>query len=539
MTITYSLAPEPFWYISNLIGQAAGGAKLYTLRSLNHDDPKPVYQDPAGSIPWTNPINFNENGVAPGPFYFQFDSTMPNELYYLRVEDAQGNTLWTIDNFSGGNGGGGGGTSTTIKPLTNYIANNQFTDHIGDTITTSLTNLVIAPSNHRGFTPAGVSTVSTVGGGVVGPDIRFLKNSTVNTDNISFPLFALGDPALAPDVTPVDYVRYQCTSSNPGETLKCFQFPITQKVKNLSNQEMTFKLWAKVNAVPVDIKIYVRQYFGSGTAASSEVRQLIDTITLSATWNASFSHFTVPNVATKSIGTLNSQTDDDALYIQVEMPHNIACDVFFTKPSLYLGAIEPPQDYEDYDQISSITYAARTGDVRVGYLPTAPLGWVAMNDGSIGNVLSGASNFSSASAFQLYSTLYTAIDQAWAPVSTGRTAPGNTMAAAVTDFLANKTLTLPKALGRALASAGGGAELTPRALGEDIGVESHLMTLNELAPHTHTFPVNFGTSNASGGSGRNAASSGASNTGPITGAGAQAALNLMQPTSFMNVYIKL
>lgn len=539
MTITYSLAPEPFWYISNLVGEAAGGAKMYTRRALNHDENKVVYQDAAGSLAWTNPIIFDLNGVQ-GPFYWEFDSNDPDELYYIYVTDAEDNLIWDINGFSGGNGGGGGGTVTTFIPLTNYIANNQFIDHIADTVTTSLTNLVIAPSNHKGFTPAAVSP-ATQTNGVVGPDIRFLKNSTANTDNVTFPLFNLASSPLSPDVTPVDYVHYQCTTSNPGEVYKCFQFPITQKIKNLSNQVMTFKIWAAVAATPVNITAYLRQYFGSGTAASAEVRTAIATIPLTTTWTQLFYQFTVPSVAAKSIGTVGSQTDDDALYIQLEMPLNAACDVYFTKPALYLGDIQPPVDYEDYDQIDSINSTARTGDIKIGYLPTAPLGWLTMNDGSIGNVGSGATNLASASAFQLYSTIYTAVSDTWAPVSTGRTAPGNTMAAAITDFIANKTLTLPRALGRAFAGAGTGSGLSARAVGQYTGVETYQLVANDLPPHVHPpLAPNSAFKGEQGGAGRATSGSGDVTSMATTGANTTTnqAVSLMQPTSFMNVYIK-
>jgi hypothetical protein len=541
MTKTYNLAPEPRWIIINNEGTVAGGAKMYTRRSDNWDIPKAVYQTPDTSTPWTNPIIFDLNGVE-GPFYWEYDSDFPDELYYIYVEDKDGNLLWSMNGFSGGSGGGGGGNVTTYLPLVNYINNNQFIDHIKDTVTTSQTNLVIAPSNHKGFTPADINPVTQTWG-TVGSDIRFLKNSTANTDNISFPVFALGTAPLLPDVTPADYLRYVCTTNNLGETYKCFQFPITQKVKNLSNQIMTFKVWAR-SATPDDIEIYVRQYFGSGPGVSLEVRDQIGTMSLTSTWTRQYFQFTVPNVAAKTLGSVGSQTDDDALYIQIQMPLNQACDISFVKPALYLGDIEPPIDYENYDQISAITYTARTGDVRVGYSPVAPRGWVTMNDGTIGNDGSLATNFASASAFQLYATLYTAISDTYAPVSGGRTAPGNTMANAVADFVANKTLTLPRSLGRVLAATGAGSGLTARALGEYLGEEAHLMTLDELVQHNHNplSPANrfvtggTGSSNLTGGSDLGTSLT----TGGVSGATVpNNAFNIMQPTSFMNFYIKL
>lgn len=545
MTITYNLAPEPIWTLINLEGTVAGGAYLFTYRSLNKIQQKPVYQDPLGNEPWTNPIVFNLNGTQ-GPFYFETDSTDLEDTYYLEAWSAdprdplQGAILlWTIDNFAPGSSGGGGGGTEYIQ-FQNYIANNQFINQIGSTDTTNITNIVVAPSNHKGFTPA-ASNPLVATNGVVGPDIRFLKSSTANTDNISFPTFPLSSAPLLPDVTPAHYLRYQCTTSNPGEVYKCFQFPITQKVKNLSNQVMTFKIWAAVSSVDAAIQPYIRQYYGSGSAATAEVLTAIGSpLALTTTWTPFFSTFTVPDVSGNSLGTPGRQTDDDAIYIQLMMPINSACDIFFTKPALYLGNIQPSQDFEDYDQIDSINSTPRTGDIRVSLTPSAPPGWLPMNDGTIGNTGSGATLAAGDYVFQLYSTIYTSVIDTWAPVSGGRTAPGNTMTTAITDFIAGKTLTLPLSLGRALAGAGAGAGLTSRALGENLGEESHTMTIGELATHRHS-PLAPGTGfiTNSSGSGNTTTGSNIGNVASTADTGSSTPFNVMQPTSFMNIFIKL
>jgi len=536
MAITNLLAPIPKWVIANNTGTLAGGCKLYTYRSLNKIQHKIVYQDAGGTIPYTNPIIFDANGTE-GPFYWSVDSADLSDTYYLEMYDSDDNLLWTVDNYFAPGSGGGGGNVTTYVPLTNYIANNQFIDHIDDTANpVGVTNLVIAPSNHKGFTPALVNPI--VGTyGVVGPDIRFVKNNTAATDEITFPLFALASAPLTGDVTPVDYVRYQCTNSPAGETYKSFQFPICQKIKNLSNQAMTFKIWARVTATPVTLTGYVRQYFGSGTAASAEVRLSIGTLALTTTWTPFNLSLTIPDVAGKSIGTPGLQTDDDALYFQLEMPLGVPCDVLFTKPALYLGTIDPDLTFEDYDQINSITQTPRTGDIKTSLLSSAPRGWVAMNDGSIGNAGSGATNRAHADAFQLYKTIWDGVINTWAPVSTGRGAT------AQADFIAGKTLTLPRSLGRTLSGAGAGSGLTSRALGEYIGAESRTLSVDDLAPHTHNNPaaapflLNGGVIASGfilGGSGNNS-----NLTGGVSGQGAQTPVSLMQPSSFMNVFIKL
>lgn len=544
MAITYSLAPIPKWVMINNEGTVAGGAKLYTRRSLNPTQDKIVYQDAGGTIPWTNPIIFDLNGTQ-GPFYWAVDSADLDDTYYLEARDADGNLLWTLDDYFPP-GSGGGGTITTFVPITNYITNNVFIDHIDDTVNPiGQTDLVIAPSNHKGFTPALVNpTVSTYG--TLGPDTRFVKNNTAATDQISFPLFALASNPLTGDVTPVDYVRYQCTNSPAGETFKCFQFPITQKVKNLADQEMTFRIWAKVAVTPVTLTLYSLQYFGSGTAASAEVRTTLDTMLLDTNWTQYSITLVIPDVAGKSLGTVGQQTDDDALYIQLEMPLGAPCDVWFTKPKLYLGDIDPQASFETYDQINAVDSTPRTGDIKTSMLTSANKGWVPMNDGSIGNVGSGATTRANQDTFQLYKTIWDGVLDLWAPVSTGRGAT------ATADFIANKTLTLPRSLGRAMAGAGAGAGLTARALGQYLG--SEVITMAAMPSHNHTGSSasvpNLGKSDTVGFSGNRGMQTD-DNPGPkpvtltIAAAGGGtlnvqgAADGNMEPTSFFNVFIKL
>ncbi len=541
MAITYLLAPEPKWYIVNNAGTAAGGAYMYTTRTLNRVQDKIVYKDSGGKIPWTNPIIFDLNGVQ-GPFYWSVNDAALDDTYYIEVwtgdrddPNAGAELLWTMDDFAPP-GSGGGGDTETFLPLSNYIANNQFIDHIDDMAAAdNVTNTVIAPSNHKGFTPALINPVIGTHG-AVGPDIRFVKNNTMLlSDQITFPLFPLADGPLTGDVTPVDYVRYRCSGSPAGETYKAFQFPITQKVKNLSNTTVTLVIWAAVTSSPISVQAYYRQYFGSGTAASAEVYNAIGApLSLTTTWTKFVRNVVIDSVAGKNIGTLGSQTDDDALYIQLQMPLGENCDILFIKPALYLGAINPDKEFEDYDQINSINSTPRTGDIKVNYLtssvtPVIP-GWVAMNDKSIGNVGSGATGRENKDTFQLYKTIWDGVINTWAPVSTGRGA------SAVADFIANKTLTLPRSLGRAMAGAGTGSGLTTRALGEYVSsTETTTLIGANLPVGTPFNTVNSASAIVDFGS--NVFVPAQVGTGYTQGASTP--FTNMQPSSFMNVYIKL
>ena len=507
---------------------------------------------PFGNKAWPNPIIFDANGTQ-GPFYWEVDSANPNDTYFLEINAADGTELFTIqDYFPPGSGGGGGGGGTVNVNIVNFISNNQFIDHIDATANPiGSGNLVIAPSNHKGFTPALVNPLVGTNGGL-GGDIRLVTNTGIGTpatDQITFPTFLLSDAALIPDVTPSEYVNYECTNSPIGEQYKAFQFPICQKVKNLSNQKMTLSIWAKYTTTPGTITGWVRQYFGSGTAASAEVRNQVATWVLTSSWKQYNAFITIPDVSGKSLGTPGLQTNDDALYIQIQMPLNQASNVAFTKPGLYLGQVIPTTTFDTYDQINTIADSPRTGDIRVSLTNKAPLGWLPMDDGSIGNADSGATTYANMQTFQLYTTLYTCVSDAWAPVSGLRTPPGNDMASAITDFLLGKRLSLTRSLGCALAAAGNSALLSSRALGEFVG--SEFITIAGMPAHNHpgstvglaignqgTNSTGFTTSAAnSPATALNIAAQGGGATGVLNVRGADD--GNMQPTSFMNVFIKI
>lgn len=184
-----------------------------------------------------------------------------------------------------------------------------------------------------------------------------------------------------------------------------------------------------------------------------------------------------------------------------------------------------------------------TGDVKLTLKTTADTGWVLMNDGTIGNASSGGTTRANADTESLFTLLWNNTADAQCAVSTGRGA------SAAADFAANKTIALPKALGRALACYGAGSGLTSRALALATGEETHTLTEAELPTITPT-----GTTTAENISSFIADQDVAAGLGPgpddvpsafTTGAitinsfGSDDPHNNMQPTLFLNVMIKL
>lgn len=195
--------------------------------------------------------------------------------------------------------------------------------------------------------------------------------------------------------------------------------------------------------------------------------------------------------------------------------------------------------------------AFQTGDVILTMRPTASTGWVLCNDGTIGNAGSAATTRANADTQALYTLIWNAVSNTYAPVTGGRGV------SAAADFAANKPLALTKMLGRALGIAGGGSGLTSRALGQTVGSETHTLVEAEMPAHNHSVTdpghshsasVRLGTSAggltyAYGGTADNASQGVTVNSNTtgisIQNKGGGGAHNIMQPTSFLHAHIRL
>lgn len=187
--------------------------------------------------------------------------------------------------------------------------------------------------------------------------------------------------------------------------------------------------------------------------------------------------------------------------------------------------------------------AFTTGDVKLTLKTTADTGWVLMNDGTIGSASSGATTRANADTVTLYTLLWSNTADADCAVSGGR---GGSAAA---DFAANKTLALPKSLGRALAVYGTGSGLTARALAHVVGSET--LSTAELPAHAHAAGSYVYTVSDAGGAaagllagqvgntGAGAVNTGLAVTGTSGSIGSSTADSKMQPSVFLNVMIKL
>lgn len=186
-----------------------------------------------------------------------------------------------------------------------------------------------------------------------------------------------------------------------------------------------------------------------------------------------------------------------------------------------------------------------TGDVKLTIKTTADAGWVLMNDTTIGDATSGATGRANADTVALYTLLWNNTVNGDCAVSSGRGAN------AAADYAAHKTIALPKALGRALATYGTGSGLTARTLAKATGSEdsinvAHVHTVTD-AGHVHGRGESTNQNLIGGASGafvrtnvQAASNTDSATTGiSIDSSGSSGTGANMPPTLFLNTMIKL
>lgn len=177
----------------------------------------------------------------------------------------------------------------------------------------------------------------------------------------------------------------------------------------------------------------------------------------------------------------------------------------------------------------------QTGNILPSYRNDERSGFILATEGTIGSSKSNASVRANDDTENLYMVWWTTYPNEYAPVIGGR---GNT---AAEDWSDNKPLTIPVIPGRLVSNSGNGDGLPERTLGESTGAETHALTELEAAEHTHSTSVyNAGSTNTSI---LQFYTSGLGVQGPIRNhyetEGTGAPHNNVQPTTFINLYIKL
>lgn len=620
MTINTDLLVAAPMLQNYLVDKDTGQPLANGIVSLYRDTARSFYKNwyyqtgSPGTYTWValdNPLNLSSvgtiqdpNGNDVIPFYYPFQENNENikDAYYITVysvdENGESSTLqFTRENFPF--------LPSNINPLStaptwrNYILNNVYWRNIGALNATNVLDQAIAPSQHDGYT---------------NPDIRFIKSVTGASDSL---IFAPMTETLSNDITPETMLSFTCTGVMAGETSKCIQYPISLHVDTLNSVSGTIVFQGQNVAGNTNnyVDLYFYQFLGTGALAQPDPI-LIQRVIL----NNDFTRTLVPFITPSSDGLSLGAGGDDALFLRVQYPLSALFSINHTKPSIYFSNDVPDNDFDTYDEIGSIIDSPRTGDFRFSlnyFSQFGQFGWVAANDGSIGNVSSGASCFAESSAWPLYKLIWENVLDNWAPVSGGRGAN------AYADFEALKPMTLTRNLGRVVAglnpffnspitftvntgtdiltlsaassytvgtplqvsnsggglpsplaantvyfvsannistttmklsttlenaysgvdiditTSGTGTQTIQNALGAYVGESKHTQSISELVAHQHTAPV---YSLSAGGNAlfSNYETGGSqSNTAITDSTGSSTPFNVIQPTTYANVFFKL
>jgi hypothetical protein len=345
-------------------------------------------------IPLPNPLTLSAagticdiNGVDTIPFFYPYselDETV-SQPYFITIVNQFGTNQITRANFPF-NRAAGGGNVTEIENVQNLIVNNGFWRNLQPNYINSLSltsialntlavdgsvSVVVAPSQHDGYTMS---------------DILFLKNNTTGTDELTFtPFPASTSPVIVQGgvtyTTPEYYINHTCSAVGTGETEKCYQFPIALHLNNLANIPYSVSIQAQSVSGANVIQLNILQYAGSGVSSPNPMLIGGTTITLDTDWT----NYTLTDIFPSIVGLTLSQGEDDAFYLQVQMPFNAACSINFTKPAIYLTTNAlPVNDFQTYDEVNSIISSPRTGDVRMAQNSFYNFGWLPMNNGLFG-----------------------------------------------------------------------------------------------------------------------------------------------------------
>lgn len=512
MTIAYNLAPNGRWSAREVTGKSAVFGKVFTWRNQTRID-KSTYQDPAGLVENTNPVDLDSSGCA--NIYWADD-----EYYSIAVYAANGQEIYTEDNYPVIGSGGGGGDIVINETFENVVLNNQFLRWGNNDFNKDATSTTV-------YTRLGLNDTIA--------DCWTFQRSNTNTANIVSQLqFNVGQSQVPGN--PINYLNFQCTNVGAGaETYKTI-YQAYPSAQLFSNTEISFSIWAmSPTSDPLDI--HITQYFGAG--GSPVVITPVVTATLTADWTQYTGQITVPSVAGKVFGT----NGDDAFLLSIGLPLNAVANSSFSAVQLNEGnELVTLTTTTVPDQLLRNTQTAlspyQTGDYLLSISSAPRTGWLVCNDSTIGSSFSGASQVGN-NVLPLFLLLWT-LSASFVPIFDSSGAPSTRGVSAIADFNADKRLQLTLTLGRVLGSAGSGSGLTPRVLGQTTGSETATLVPGNLPPHLHSYTNHSASGNRSFPTGAGVAVAQVLNTTDGSDHGLSSTpFGIMQPTLFLNCFIKL
>jgi len=441
----YVIAPNlQCYFVDKDTGLPLAGGQINTFTNNTRSVRKPLYTlTPSGSdFTYTaldNPLILSAvgtivdgNGNDIVPYYDTEDEEGNPENYYIEVFSAGGVLQFT--RFAWPNVGSSGSSSANAFGY-NFVRNPQF----------------YSWHNTTSFTNVGLGSLTT--NDYIADDWLYQQDDASQT--ISFTRGSFGTSDLV-EGTPAYYLSYT-SSGGASQTINNL-YQVYQSVTTLADQAVSVSLNVR-SSVATSLTVNLVQHFGSG-GSPDFTTPLITNFNLNSSFRKLESaNIIIPSIAGKTIGT----GGDDAVYLQIVLPLNLACTVDIVNVQLAVGSVVPAfpirsnddqNKATNYDNPNSIFL---TGDVKMTLRNSSDPGWLMMNDGTIGNNNSGTDSLHNKGL--QYKSLYSLI---WNNVHSTQFAPlytssgvyiSNYGVSADADWLAGNRLSLTKALGRVLAGA--------------------------------------------------------------------------------------
>lgn len=386
-------------FIEGKNGQPLAAGVITFYRDADQVTLKDVYQQTGtpGNYVYTavnNPLTLSAAGTTVDVngndillFFYPWDETDENvfDPYFITVYDQFGQLQFTRSNFPFVPQEEPGPIINGALTNDNLIINGRFWRNLNTISAGTLNNSwttqnntigtvyyqTVCPDQHDGFSM---------------PDMNYVKNVNGScTETITFKTFSATTlPIISNDVQPEFYINHNCTADSSGSTQKYYQIPISLHMKTLAGQAFTFTIQGQSVTGATNITVYIYQFCGTGVV--SPTRTKIGGFTLTPNWKKFVLNTAIfPPITNLTLGSDGSGGNDDAYYLQIELPVGTTYNLNFCVPSIYLSLAEdaPINDFSSYDVIDTVVASPRTGDVKVSLNNFYPYGWVPMNGGTI------------------------------------------------------------------------------------------------------------------------------------------------------------
>ncbi len=445
----YMLAPSlQEYFVDKTTGLPLSGGFVYSyidgtnilkpVYNLTGSSSSPVYTALPNPIPLSGVGTITDgSGNDILPYWFPFDTNGNVQLYKVVVKDSIGTTQFTRQAWPN--------TATAVTPGTaaytyNYVRNWQF----------------FSWSNSISYAPVGIGSVIPTD--FIIDDWLYQQNDAGQIINITQGIYTLGVDSV-PTNSPF-YLNYNNTSVTGVGTYNRFAQNF-DSVETLAGQQVAVEIWLQsVSGALGPISIDLRQFFGSGGGGSADfVNPIFNIPTITTSW----ARYTGSALITSTTSKTRGANGDDTATLEINMPLNVAANINIGSVRLELGnAITGTQLISNDDMVQQTnTFAIyptfTTGDVKATVKIAADPGWLMMNNGTIGDQLSGSSAYGGQGAFALFTLLWNNIAKphpSYCPMLSQSGLPISPGISALSDWINHDRLTLPNTLGRSLAGAG-------------------------------------------------------------------------------------